>query len=263
MEDYKKLASECRKVVLKMVHLAGTSHIGSNFSCIDVLVVLFSKLNIDKNLKENRDRFILSKGWAAASLYYFLAEKGIIPKEDLEIYCLGDSKYIGLAEPGIRGVEVAGGAMGHGTPMALGMALGAKLAGESWKTYVLMSDGELDCGTTWESAALAAHHKLSNLTLIVDVNGFQAMGKKNEVLNMHPLVDKFRSFNWEVIEIDGHDYKQIEWALETPRKDKPVVIIANTIKGKGVSFFEGKLEWHYKNVNDEDYQKALNELNHG
>ena len=263
MEDYKKLASECRKVVLKMVHLAGTSHIGSNFSCIDVLVVLFSKLNIDKNLKENRDRFILSKGWAAASLYYFLAEKGIIPKEDLETYCIGDSKYIGLAEPGIRGVEVAGGAMGHGTPMALGMALGAKLAGESWKTYVLMSDGELDCGTTWESAALAAHHKLSNLTLIIDVNGFQAMGKKNEVLNMHPLVDKFRSFNWEVIEIDGHDYQQIEWALETPRKDKPVVIIANTIKGKGVSFFEGKLEWHYKNVNDEDYSKALKELNYG
>ena len=262
MEDYKKIANNARKKVLHMIHRAGTSHIGSNFSCIDILAVLFSKLNIDKNLKENRDRFILSKGWAAASLYYFLAQKGIIPKTDLEMYCTPESKYIGLAEPEVRGVEVAGGAMGHGLPMALGMALGAKRAGQAWQTYVLMSDGELDCGTTWESAALAAHHKLNNLTVIVDSNGFQAMGNKHEVLNMEPLADKWRAFNWHVIEINGHDFKQINMALEKTKNNqqKPTAIIARTIKGKGVSFFEGKLEWHYKNVDKENYIKALSEL---
>ena len=264
MEDYKKIANNARKKVLEMIHLAGTSHIGSNFSCMDVLAVLFSKLNLDKNLKEDRDRFILSKGWAAASLYYFLSEKGVIPKEDLETYCRADSKYIGLAEPDVRGVEVAGGAMGHGLPMGLGMALGAKLSGEKWQTYVLMSDGELDCGTTWECAALAPQHALNNLTVIVDCNDFQAMGETKAVLNIEPLADKWKAFNWDVVEINGHDYKQIEDAINASFKEtrkKPLVIIARTIKGKGVSFFERKLEWHYKNIDQENYIKALTELN--
>lgn len=268
MQDYKKIANDARKKVLQMVHRAGTSHIGSNFSCIDVLTVLFSKLNLDKNLKKDRDRFILSKGWAAASLYFFLAEKRIIPKKDLETYCLGGSKYIGLAEPTVRGVEVAGGAMGHGLPVGLGMALGAKLAGEKWKTYVLMSDGELDCGTTWECAALASHYQLHNLTLIVDCNGFQAMGNKNEVLNMEPLIDKWQSFNWEVIEINGHDYEQISTALNKSsdgKRSKPLVIIARTTKGSGgqtaCDIFENKLEWHYKNVDKITYDNAIKLLN--
>ena len=264
MENYKKIANDARKKVLEMVHLAGASHIGSNFSCIDVLAVLFTKLNLDKDLKNDRDRFLLSKGWAAASLYYFLSEKGVIPKEDLETYCKPGSKYIGLAEPDIRGVEVAGGAMGHGFPMALGMALGAKLSEEKWKTYVLISDGELDCGTTWESAALASQHKLNNLTVIIDCNDFQAMGGTKEVLNMEPLADKWRAFNWEVLEINGHNYKQIEKAIDSSlssKRKKPMVIIARTIKGKGVSFFEKKLEWHYKNIDENNYIKALKELN--
>ncbi len=260
MENYKKVANDARKKVLQMVHRAGTSHIGSNFSCLDIMAVLFSKLHLDKYLKKDRDRFILSKGWAAASLYYFLAQKGIIPKKDLAEYCQPGSKYIGLAEPEVRGVEVAGGAMGHGLPMALGMALGAKLANETWKTYVLMSDGELDCGTTWECAALASHHKLKNLTLIIDSNNFQAMGQKDNVLNMEPLAQKWRAFNWDVVEIDGHNYQQISAALNLTHA-KPLVIIARTVKGKGVSFFEGKLEWHYKNVDQEHYIKALAELN--
>ncbi len=265
MENYKKIANDARKKVLEMIHLAGTSHIGSNFSCIDILTVLFSKINLDKNLKKDRDRFILSKGWAAASLYYFLSEKGIIPKKDLTTYCQPGSKYIGLAEPEVRGVEVAGGAMGHGLPMALGMALGAKLAGDTWITYVLMSDGELDCGTTWECAALASHHKLSNLTLIVDCNGFQAMGTKNEVLNMEPLAEKWKAFNWEVIEIDGHDYQQISKALFESKKEKPRVIIARTVKGSGgqtaCDIFENKLEWHYKNVDKATFDSAIQLLN--
>ncbi len=263
MQDYKKIANDARKKVLEMIHRAGTSHIGSNFSCIDILTVLFSKLNLDNHLRKNRDRFVLSKGWAAASLYYFLAQKGIIPKKDLKTYCIGNSKYIGLAEPSVRGVEVAGGAMGHGLPIALGMALAAKLGKEKWKTYVLMSDGELDCGTTWECAALASHNKLNNLILIIDCNGFQAMGTKKEVLDMEPLIGKWKAFNWTVTEIDGHNYNKIIKALDLSKKTKkPLVIIARTIKGKGVSFFERKLEWHYKNVDLENYKKALAELNY-
>src|SRR3989344_2791347 len=261
--NYKKIANEARKKVLEMIHKGQTSHVGSNFSSMDILAVLFSKLNLDKNLKPDRDRFVLSKGWIAAALYYFLAEKGIIPKKDLELFGKEDSKYIGLSEPFVRGVEVAGGAMGHGLPIALGMALGAKLGKSKWKTYVLMSDGELDCGTTWECAALASHHNLSNLIFIIDCNDFQAMGQKKEVLNMEPLAEKWKSFNWDVMEIEGHNYSHIEKALQKAKANsqKPSVIIARTTKGKGVSFFEGKLEWHYKNVDQEHYQKALAELN--
>ena len=262
MENYKKIATDARKKVLEMIHKGQTSHVGSNFSCLDVMAVLFSKLNLEKDLKEDRDRFVLSKGWAAASLYYFLSEKGIIPKEDLEKFGQPDSEYIGLSEPAGRGVEVAGGAMGHGLPIALGMALAAKRGEEFWKTYVLMSDGELDCGTTWESALLAGHQKLDNLAVIIDCNGFQAMGTKKEVLDVEPLADKWRAFNWEAVEIDGHDYGQIENALDRiGGGGKPLVIIAKTTKGKGVSFFEGKLEWHYKTIDEENYKKALTELN--
>lgn len=159
-------------------------------------------------------------------------------------------------------IPVNSGAMGHGLPIALGMAIAAQRTKEPWKTYVLMSDGELDCGTTWECALLAAHQKLSNLTVIIDYNGFQAMGMKKEVLDMEPLAEKWRSFNWDVIEIDGHDYAQIESALNSKSETlNPKVIIAKTTKGKGVSFFEGKLEWHYKTIDEENYQKALVELN--
>jgi|SRR3989344_4697566 len=262
MQNYKKRANNARKKVLEMVHLGQTSHIGSNFSCIDILTVLFSKLNLDKDLKIDRDRFVLSKGWVASALYYFLAQKDIIPKEDLEEFGKDGSKYIGLAEPDVRGVEVAGGAMGHGLPIALGMALAAKRGNESWKTYVLMSDGELDCGTTWECALLAGHQKLNNLAVFVDYNGFQAMGTKKEVLNVEPLADKWHAFNWDVVEVDGHDYGEISKAIDCLGKTgKPLMIIAKTTKGKGVSFFEGKLEWHYKTVDEDNYQKALIELN--
>ena len=262
MQNYQKIATDARKKVLEMIHHGQTSHIGSNFSSVDLMAVLFSKLHLDKDLKPDRDRFVLSKGWVAASLYYFLAEKGIIPKEDLEEFGKEGSKYIGLSEPEVRGVEMSGGAMGHGLPIALGMALAAKRGQESWKTYVLMSDGELDCGTTWECALLAAQQKLNNLTVMIDCNGFQAMGTKKEVLDMEPLADKWQAFNWDVVEIDGHDYNQISSALDKAGKGKkPLMIIAKTTKGKGVSFFEGKLEWHYKTIDQEHYKNALEELN--
>lgn len=261
VENYKKTALEARKKVLEMIYRAQTSHIGSNFSSIDVLTVLYSIADIDKDLKEDRDRIVVSKGWVAASVYFFLAEKGIIPKGDLETYCKEGSKYIGLVEPSVRGVEAAGGSMGFGLPFGIGFALAKKIKKEKGRVFVLMSDGEMDCGTTWESALIGAHHELDNLVVVVDFNGLQAMGKVKEILNIEPLKDKWQAFGWEVREIDGHNFKEIEKFLLEPVSQKPVVIIARTIKGKGVSFMEGNNTYHYKAPSDEEYQKALKELN--
>jgi len=261
--NYKEAAQEARKAVLRLIYQAQTSHIGSNFSCIDILTVLYNIANVDKDLKEDRDRIVVSKGWVAASLYYFLAKKGIIPKEDLETYCKEGSKYIGLAEPNVRGVEAAGGSMGFGLPFGVGFALAKKVKKEKGKVFVLMSDGEMDCGTTWESALIAAHHKLDNLVVIVDFNGLQAMGKVKDILNIEPLKDKWQAFGWEVREIDGHNFEEIEKALTepAPEEGKPRAIIARTIKGKGVSFMEGENIYHYKAPSKEEYEEAMNELN--
>jgi len=262
IENYKKVALETRKAVLNMIYKAQTSHIGSNFSCIDILTVLYNITNIDKDLKEDRDRIVISKGWVAASVYYFLAKKGIIPEEDLEDYCKEGCKYVGLVEPYVRGIEAAGGSMGFGLPFGVGFAFAKKLKNEKGKAFILMSDGEMDIGTTWESALIAAHHNLDNLIVVVDFNGLQAMGKVKEILNVEPLKDKWRAFGWEVREIDGHNFEEIEKALTTSStsEGKPIVIIAKTIKGKGVSFMEGENIWHYKAPSEEEYQKALKEL---
>ncbi len=261
--NYKEIALKVRKTVLRLIYQAQTSHIGSNFSCVDILTVLYSIANIDKDLKEDRDRIVVSKGWVAATIYALLAEKGIIPKEDLETYCRDGSKYIGLAEPNVRGIEAAGGSMGFGLPFGVGFALAKKLKKEKGKVFVLMGDGEMQIGTTWESALIAVHHKLDNLFVIVDANGLQAMGKIERILNIEPLKNKWEAFGWEVREIDGHNFEEIERSLIDPplHKEKPIVIIAKTIKGKGVSFIEGENLYHYKAPSDEEYQMALKELN--
>jgi len=260
--EYKDKATEVRKTVLRMIYEAQTSHVGSNFSCVDLLVVLYTIANIDKNLKEDRDRIVVSKGWAAATVYTLLAEKGIIPKGDLETYCKEGSAYIGLAEPSVRGIEAAGGSMGFGLPFGVGFALAKKLKKEKGKVFVLLSDGEMQIGSTWESALIAAHHKLNNLFLIVDVNELQAMGKVRDILNIDPLKDKWKAFGWEVRMIDGHNFEEIEKALtDSPlHKGKPVVIIAKTIKGKGVSFMEGDNLYHYKQLSNSEYKRAISEL---
>jgi transketolase len=261
LENYKKIALDARKTVLRMIHQAQTSHISSNFSCIDILAVLYSIANVDKDLKEDRDRIVISKGWVAAAVYYFLAQKGIIPKEDLETYCKEGSKYIGLLEPTVRGVEAAGGSIGFGLPFGVGFALAKKIKNESGRVFILMSDGEMQTGTTWESAMIASHHKLDNLFAIVDANGLQAMGKVSEILNIEPLKNKWESFGWEVREIDGHNFEEIEKSFtSSSSQGKPVVIIARTIKGKGVSFMEEENIYHYKATSDEEYQRALKEL---
>jgi len=263
LKNYKEISLEIRKTVLRLIYEAQTSHIGSNFSCIDILTVLYSIADIDKDLKEDRDRIVISKGWVAAAIYAFLAQKGIIPKEDLETYCKDGSKYIGLVEPNVRGIEAAGGSMGFGLPFGVGFALAKKMKKEKGKVFVLMSDGEMQTGTTWESALISAHHKLDNLFVIVDANELQGMGKIEEILGIEPLKDKWKAFGWEAREIDGHNFEEIEKALTEPalEKEKPMVVIARTIKGKGVSFMEGDNIWHYKAPSDEEYQRALKELN--
>jgi transketolase len=228
---------------------------------VDILTVLYSIANIDKDLKEDRDRIVVSKGWVAATVYALLAEKWIIPKEDLEAYCKAGSNYIGLLEPNVRGVEAAGGSMGFGLPFGVGFALAKKLKKEKGRAFVLMSDGEMQTGTTWESALIAAHHKLDNLSVIVDANELQAMGKVKDILNIEPLREKWTAFGWEVVEIDGHNFEEIEKALTSQaHTEKPTAIIARTIKGKGVSFMEGNNLYHYKAPSQDEYQRALKEL---
>ncbi len=254
--SYKKNALEARKTVLRLIYQAQTSHIGSNFSCLDLLTFLFEKADLDK------DKIILSKGWAAASLYYFLCKKGRISEAELNSFCMPGSKFIGLAEPIIPEIPAAGGSMGFGLPFGVGFALAKKIKKEKGKMFVLMSDGEMDCGTTWESALIGAHQKLDNLVVMVDFNGWQAMGQVEKILNIEPLKEKWQAFGWETREINGHNFEEIEKALiDLPAgKEKPIAIIAKTIKGKGVSFMEGDNIWHYKAPSEEEYQKALKEL---
>jgi transketolase len=252
--DYKKISVQARIRVLEMIYRAQTSHIGSNFSCIDLLTVIFEKADL------NRDKVILSKGWAAASLYYFLKRKGRITDENLNSYCQPGSKFIGLAEPIIPEIPAAGGSMGFGLPFGTGFALAKKIKKENGRIFVLMSDGEMQVGTTWESALIANQHGLDNLCVVVDCNRLQAMGNVDEILDIEPLGDKWKAFGWNACEIDGHNFDQIEKALNVQAPGKPTVIIARTVKGKGVSFMEGDNVYHYKAPSEQEFQKALKEL---
>ena len=248
MGAYTEQAKQARLKVLDLIYEAQASHIGSNFSCIDILTVLFDKIDLDK------DRFVLSAGWKAASLYYFLWKKGRITEEQLNSYCKDGSPCIGLAEPIHPDIKIAGGSMGLGLPGAVGLALAKKLKGESGTVYVLMSDGELQCGTTWEATLVAAHHRLDNLMVFVDNNKFQAMGRTEDILPAG-----FPTNGWYAQAINGHDHEMIERAIKD-RIYQPMVYIALTTKGKGVSFMENNNLWHYKAPSKEEYTKAKEEL---
>ena len=251
MAEYKFLAQQARLKVLEMVHKGKTSHIASNFSILDIATVLY------ENIKQGSE-VIWSKGWAAASIYYFLHKQGKLTDEQLAQF--PNAPFFGLAETTVNGVHVSGGSMGHGLPVAVGMAIGKKRAGESGIIYCIMSDGELNEGTTWESTMVAAHHKLDNLCVIIDKNNWQAMGRTSEVLDLGDVVKKFDAFGFDAKSIDGHDFGQIEVALAKNKSEKPLAVIAETIKGKGVSFMEDHLLYHYLHVSDEDYSKAVAEL---
>lgn len=245
MSDYKQIAQEARLKVLDLIYKAQTSHIGSNFSCIDIMAVLFEQIDLDK------DKFILSKGWAAASLYYFLWRKGRITKKELDSYCQKGSKFIGLAEPIHKDIPFAGGSMGYGFPAAVGYALAKKLKGEPGKVYCLMSDGELAIGTSWESFLIARHHNLNNLVILVDWNGLQAMGKTKDIINLGGFLEP---------NIDGHDFKAINRFILHEHNESIKIGIFFTTKGKGVSFMENNNLYHYKQLTKKECLDAKKEL---
>jgi len=259
------LATRIRAHALRMVHYANASHIGSCLSIADLLAVLYMDyLRVDPQHPDwvDRDRFILSKGHGAAALYAVLAERGFFPIEQLETFCQDGSALTGHVNHYVAGVEASTGSLGHGLAIGCGIALAAKRERRSYRTFVLLSDGECDEGSTWEAVLFAAQHKLDNLIAIVDYNKIQSFGSVNQVLDLEPFAEKWGAFGWAVHEIDGHDYPQIENALTRIPIEvgKPTCIIAHTVKGKGVSFMENQLAWHYKTPSAEQLALALAEL---
>jgi transketolase len=259
------LARRVRRDVLRMVHRAHASHVGTCLSIADVLAVLYAEvLAIDAARPDapDRDRFVLSKGHGGAALYAVLAERGFFPASWLDDYCADGSHLAGHAtHHGVPGVEVSTGSLGHGLPLACGMALSAKRTGRPGRVVALLSDGECDEGSTWEAALFAPHHGLDNLTAIVDYNGIQSFGRVADVLDLAPLAEKWRAFRWDVHEVDGHDHAALARALASPpAASGPRAIVARTVKGKGVSFMENDLAWHYRSPSDAQLAAALAEL---
>jgi transketolase len=261
--ELEALARTLRFRVVRNSYLSGTPHLGSCLSCMDLLVYFYwNVLRIDPlaPAAAERDRFILSKGHAAPALFQVLAQRGFFPVADLEHYG-EDGSLFGEHPPTpahLQGIEAATGSLGHGLPMGLGMALASRANGLPYSVYAVLSDGECNEGSVWEAAMLAASQKVGNLTIAVDYNKWQATGPSNEVLALAPLADKWRAFGWCVSEIDGHDFAQIDAAIKSQANDdRPKVIIANTIKGRGVSFMEDDNNWHYRTPKaDEVYQAA-------
>jgi len=266
MNDIKKISNDLRKATLKLCHLHNASHIGSSLSVIDILSVLYSKiLNLSPSNINNpsRDRVFYSKGHAAAGFYATLDYFGFLKKYNLfEDYTKNGSLFTSHINHKIPGVEISTGSLGHALPISLGVAKALKIKDITSNVYTIISDGELQEGSNWESILLAPKHELDNLFLIIDYNKIQSFGRIDEIAPLDPLVDKFKSFNWEVMEIDGHNHEDIHTSLKIQKNNiKPKVIIAHTIKGKGVDFMEDKLEWHYKSPNSEQFKKAVEQLN--
>ena len=262
-----RLSIDLRKRIIETSSKAKIPHLGSCLSCIDLLIYLYWKeLRIDPGdpNNPNRDRFILSKGHGAPALFQVLAEKDFFPIANLDDFGkAGSFFHEHPPKPGlIPGVEAATGSLGHGLSMALGMAYIAFLKKRNYRTFVLISDGECNEGTIWEAALLAPNMQLNNLTLIIDFNKWQATGRSEEITKLQPLFEKWKSFGWDVHEINGHDFLAMKSAFDLSKKckSKPSVIIANTIKGKGISFMEDDNNWHYRIPNQEELMSALKEL---
>ena len=266
MEQLKKYAKHIRKNILKMVYVAASGHPGGSLSSADLLTVLyFKEMDINKeNAKgTDRDRFVLSKGHASPLLYATLAEKGIIDEEELSSFRAINSKLQGHPNMNyVDGVDMSTGSLGQGISCAVGMAIANKADQNNHRVYTLLGDGECEEGQVWEAVMAAAHYGLDNLCAIVDYNGLQIDGNIEEVMCPDPFKEKFEAFGWNTIEIDGHEYDQIFAAFEMAKnlKGKPTVIIAKTVKGKGVSYMENNAAWHGSAPNEEQYMTALHDL---
>jgi transketolase len=260
------ISAKIRREGLEMVHSANSGHIGGAFSVTDILVVIyFEKMRIDPSNPqwEDRDRFVLSKGHCTAALYPVLAEKCFFQKKDLSTFRNIDSYLQGHVEmKHIPGVDMSAGSLGQGLSAATGMALSAKISEKNYRTYCIMGDGEIAEGQIWEAAMAAGHYKLNNLTAFVDNNNLQIDGTVSDVMSSYPIDEKFKSFGWNAITIDGHDHKEISDAIDKSIQvtDRPTVIIAKTTKGKGVSFMENVAKWHGSTPTQEEYTRAAAEL---
>lgn len=258
-------ANAVRRHALEMVHSANASHIGGVLSMADLLAVLYTGgLRIDPRDPKwpERDRFILSKGHCCAGVYAAMALTGYIPMEELKSYGKDGSRLMTHVSHKVPGIEFSTGSLGHGLPFGCGKAIAAKRIGASWRTFVMLSDGELDEGSNWEAILLAPQHQLDNLVMIVDYNKIQSLGFVAEVLNLEPLAEKLRAFRWSIAEVDGHNHDEIRAALDSVpwEKGKPSCLIAHTVKGKGVDFMENNLQWHYSAPKGDQLSRALSQL---
>jgi len=264
--DTVALALRIRRNAVQMTHYGKSSHIGAVLSISDILAVLYGrilKVNPDDPGWRGRDRFILSKGHAGAGVYAVLAESGFFPVEELKNHYANGSRLSGhVSHKGIPGVEISTGSLGHGLPIGVGMAYAAALDSHHHRVFVLMSDGECDEGSNWEAILFAAHHKLYNLVAIVDYNKIQSLKPVAETLGLEPFAQKWRAFGWEVKEADGHDHESLTAALaeRLGPVGKPLCVISHTTKGKGISFMENSVLWHYRSPQGEEYRNAMKEL---
>lgn len=262
-----RLARKARTHCITMVHDSNTSHIGSALSIVDILAVLYQEVmtvNPEDPSDPERDRFILSKGHACSALYAVLAEKGFFSPAELQMYHENGSRLLGHATTIVPGVEFSTGSLGHGACVACGMAFIAKHDGCRGRVYALVGDGECEEGCIWEMALFARKHKLNNLIVIVDRNNLQGLGCCDDISSLNDLAKKWRAFGWDVEDVNGHDHAQLKESLMRERdSENPLCVIAHTVKGKGISYMEDRVEWHYRSPQGELYEQALAELSEG
>lgn len=263
-EELRQKSVAYRRDLLEAIYHAGAGHTGGSLSCLDILNVLYNRvLNVSpENFDDpHRDRYVQSKGHSVEALYVVLADQGFFPRESLQTLCHAGSPFVGHPTRKVPGIEMNTGGLGHGLSISGGMALAGKLDDAPFRVFTLLGDGELAEGSNWEAAMCAAHYKLDNLTAIVDHNTLQITGYTRDVCSNEPLDEKFASFGWEVVQVDGHDFGQLTQAFSGPAAlGKPTCVIANTVKGRGVSFMEGVAKWHHGVPSEQEYAAALAEF---
>lgn len=262
VEELERLALHARRLIIEVAHKSGSGHVGCSLSCVDILTALyFHEMTISADDWGNRDLFIMSKAHAAMSLYTILKLKGLIQDSTFwGFYQDGGTLPTHLDRFSAKGIEASTGSLGHGFNMGLGLAYGIKLRGEQRRVFVLIGDGEAQEGSIWEGALFGARLGISNFTAIMDRNNLQGYGRPSEICYFEPIEEKWKAFGWETCRVNGHDFKQILRALATPHNGNPKIIIADTVKGKGVSFMENEMKWHYFIVTDELKARALEDL---
>lgn len=263
-QDLARKSVQLRKRLLQAIYHAGAGHTGGSLSCVDILNLLYNRvLRVSPETFKDpkRDRYIQSKGHSVEALYTVLADRGFFPEAELDTLCRYRSRFVGHPTRKVPGIEMNTGALGHGLPICVGLALAAKLDGADYRAFTLLGDGELAEGSNWEAAMAAAHYKLDNLTAIVDHNTLQITGRTRDVCSNEPLDEKFRAFGWAVRIVNGHDFAELTDALTKPASaGKPTCVIANTRKGRGISFMEDVGKWHHGVPSEQEFKQAMQEL---